>query len=196
MTDLPRRTPTRRAILGGLAASFATPALAHSTAFPDYYKPTVVSTAGRYWQPGEIHVIPDDFFLYLVLADGVAMRYGVGVGRKGLYEPGVFTVARKAKWPSWRPTDAMIEREPEKYAQYADGVEGGPDNPLGARALYLFDDAGRDTYLRIHGTNSPSTIGQAVSNGCARLTNDHVKDLYERVPVGTRVTLHRKNTPT
>ena len=82
----------------------------------------------------------------------MAIRYGVGVGRKGLCEPGEFTVARKAKWPWWRPTNAMIRREPRKYAKYKDGLKGGPNNPLGARALYLYDAEGRDTYLRIHGT--------------------------------------------
>lgn len=198
MTDTPRSALNRRAVLGGLAAAFATPLAsplaAQSSGLPGYFQPTVVNATGRGWRAGEIHVIPDDFFLYLMLTETVAMRYGVGVGRKGLYEPGSFTVARKAEWPSWRPTDAMIRREPEKYAQYADGVEGGPDNPLGARALYLFDAAGRDTYLRIHGTNAPGTIGRAVSNGCARLTNEHVKDLYQRVPEGTRVVLHPKVT--
>ena len=87
----------------------------------------------------------------------------------------------------------MIRREPHKYARFSDGVPGGPTNPLGARALYLYDDNGRDTYLRIHGTNAPSTIGTAVSNGCARLTNDHVKDLYPRVEIGARVFLYPKS---
>ena len=127
-----------------------------------------------------------------MLNDGLAIRYGIGVGRAGLYHSGVFTVARKAEWPSWRPTNAMIRREPERYAQFADGVPGGVNNPLGARALYLYDDEGRDTYLRIHGTNAPSTIGSAVSNGCARLVNDHVVDLYGRVQIGAKVTLHPK----
>lgn len=127
-----------------------------------------------------------------MLQDGIAIRYGVGVGRASLYEAGTFTVARKAKWPWWRPTNAMIRREPHKYARYKNGLKGGPNNPLGARALYLYDDAGRDTYLRIHGTNEPHTIGSAVSNGCARLTNDHVKDLYERVEIGAKVRLYPK----
>ena len=86
----------------------------------------------------------------------------------------------------------MIRRDPEAYAQYAGGMPGGKDNPLGARALYLFDGKGRDTYLRIHGTNKPRTIGTAVSNGCARLTNDHITDLYDRVPIGTTVYLYEQ----
>ena len=98
----------------------------------------------------------------------------------------------KKEWPSWKPTPAMVKREPEKYEKYAeDGMPGGLDNPLGARALYLFVD-GRDTYLRIHGTNQPSTIGRAVSNGCARLVNDHIIELYEKVPLGTKVYLYPK----
>lgn len=88
----------------------------------------------------------------------------------------------------------MIRREPHKYARFKDGLKGGPNNPLGARALYLYDDVGRDTYLRIHGTNEPNTIGSAVSNGCARLTNEHVKDLYEKVEIGALVHLHPKGS--
>lgn len=167
-------------------------AVGHTVTLPPRFLPQLVNTDRRDWAAGSIHVTPDDFFLYLMLADGMAIRYGVGVGRAGLYEAGEFTVARKAKWPWWRPTDAMIRREPAKYARYKDGMKGGPKNPLGARALYLYDDAGRDTYLRIHGTNAPSTIGSAVSNGCARLTNEHVKDLYDRVAIGTRVYLYPK----
>lgn len=177
-------------------ASIAAPkgVIAHSIEMPDRFLPQLVNTGRKNWVSGDVHVIPDDFFLYFMLYDGLAIRYGVGVGRKGLYHPGEFTVARKAKWPSWRPTDAMIRREPHKYARYKDGMQGGPNNPLGARALYLYDDEGRDTYLRIHGTNAPETIGSAVSNGCARLTNEHIKDLYERVAVGARVYLHPKLT--
>ena len=102
-------------------------------------------------------------------------------------------MAHKRKWPPWTPTPGMIEREPEKYARYADGMPGGPKNPLGARALYLFDQGGWDTYLRIHGTDDPSTIGQRVSNGCARLTNDQIVEFYDLVPIGTRVVLQPVN---
>ncbi|KAJ01752.1 L,D-transpeptidase [Sulfitobacter mediterraneus] len=187
---------TRRFFVGGVGAIAAVPqmALAHKVQLPDRFLPQLVNSGRRDWVAGSVHVVPDDFFLYLMLQDGMAIRYGVGVGRKGLYEPGTFTVARKAKWPWWRPTNAMIRREPHKYARYKDGLKGGPNNPLGARALYLYDDAGRDTYLRIHGTNEPHTIGSAVSNGCARLTNEHVKDLYERVEIDARVHLYPKGS--
>ena len=123
---------------------------------------------------------------------GKEVYFPWGVDRNGINIE--FTVERKAKWPWWRPTNAMIRREPHKYAKYKGGLKGGPNNPLGARALYLYDDKGRDTYLRIHGTNAPETIGSAVSNGCARLTNEHVKDLYERVEIGARVFLYPKVT--
>ncbi|WP_446685937.1 L,D-transpeptidase [Mameliella alba] len=188
--------PNRRKFFSMSLASVAVPSglLGHSVQLPDRFLPQLVNTGQPSWLSGDVHVVPDDFFLYFMLEDGLAIRYGVGVGRKGLYRPGEFTVARKAKWPWWRPTNAMIRREPHKYARYKDGMKGGPNNPLGARALYLYDDNGRDTYLRIHGTNAPETIGSAVSNGCARLTNEHVKDLYERVAVGARVFLYPKVT--
>ncbi len=187
---------TRRFFVCGVSAIAAMPqaALAHQVQLPDHFLPQLVNTGRRDWEAGSVHVLPDDFFLYFMLQDGLAIRYGVGVGRKGLYQAGTFTVARKAKWPWWRPTNAMIRREPHKYARYKDGLKGGPNNPLGARALYLYDDAGRDTYLRIHGTNQPSTIGSAVSNGCARLTNEHVKDLYERVEIDALVHLYPKGS--
>jgi lipoprotein-anchoring transpeptidase ErfK/SrfK len=140
--------------------------------------------------PGEIHVDPDAFALYWTLQDDTAIRYTCGIGRPGLYEPGEFYVGAKKEWPSWTPTPDMIARQPERYAQYADGMPGGPDNPLGARALYLFTPERGDTFLRIHGTNAPETIGTAVSNGCARLVNEQIIDLYERVPLNARVVLY------
>jgi len=191
---MPHFSLDRRSFLYGSLSSatfVATAATAHEYLLPERFLPQLVNTR-RDAPAGEIHVYPDEFFLYLMLAGGLAIRYGIGVGREGLYHAGLFTVARKAEWPSWRPTNAMIERDPDLYAKYAEGLPGGPDNPLGARALYLYDADGRDTYLRIHGTNAPSTIGSAVSNGCARLVNDHVIDLYDRVPVGTLATLHPK----
>lgn len=136
--------------------------------------------------PGTIVVDTGNRFLYLSLENDNARRYGVGVGRAGLSLKGAALVGRKAEWPSWRPTRNMIRRNPTKYARYANGVPGGRNNPLGARALYLYRD-GRDTLYRIHGTNEPSSIGRSVSNGCIRMLNDHVIDLYERVPVGTQV---------
>jgi lipoprotein-anchoring transpeptidase ErfK/SrfK len=148
------------------------------------FKPQTVVFSG--YQPGTIVVDPKNHFLYLVQSPVHARRYGVGVGRAGLAFKGSATINRKAKWPSWTPTQNMIRREPKKYARYAGGGPGGPKNPLGARALYLYKGK-RDTYFRIHGTTQPSSIGRSVSSGCIRMINEHVKDLYERVPVGTRV---------
>jgi lipoprotein-anchoring transpeptidase ErfK/SrfK len=140
--------------------------------------------------PGELHVDPDSFSLFWTLPGDQAILYACGIGRAGLYEPGEFFVGAKKEWPAWTPTPDMIDRQPELYAQWADGMPGGPDNPLGARALYLFTPERGDTFLRIHGTNAPDTIGTAVSNGCARLVNDQIIDLYERVPLQARVVLH------
>ncbi len=149
------------------------------------YMPQQVYFRGSY-KPGTIVIDPHKRYLYLVEWFGTARRYGVGVGRAALAWSGTAKIKRKAEWPSWRPTDNMIAREPDKYAKYRDGVPGGPENPLGARALYLYK-GNVDTYYRIHGTNAPWTIGTAVSNGCIRLVNEHVEDLYERVELGTTV---------
>jgi lipoprotein-anchoring transpeptidase ErfK/SrfK len=119
------------------------------------------------------------------------LRYGVGVGRAGLEVQGEAVIQVKKKWPTWRPTDSMIERDPQAYSEFIDNdyvQPGGPTNPLGARALYLFQN-GRDTYYRIHGTTAPRSIGQAASSGCIRMLNEHVIDLYDRVPRGTKVTV-------
>ena len=134
---------------------------------------------------GSIVVDTSDRFLYYVEGDGWATRYGVGVGEQGLTLKGRASIGRKAEWPSWMPTAAMMKRKP-RLSQYAGGVPGGPDNPLGARALYLYRD-GRDTMFRLHGTNEPWTIGHAVSNGCIRMVNDDVIDLYDRTPLETSV---------
>ncbi len=155
---------------------------------PEDMVPTEIRVR-RGFEPGEIHVDPGQFALYWITAPRKAIRYRVGIGRPGLYESGEFTVGRKAEWPRWTPTAAMIKRTPS-YAQFADGMPGGPNNPLGARALYLYDARGRDTMLRIHGTNRPNTIGHAVSNGCARMLNEYIIDLHARVPNGTRVVLY------
>lgn len=186
----------RSLLLGGAAAGtcHALPALAQEQApfsLPESYRPTVVKI-DMYLPPGEIHVLPDQFHLFWIMTKQEAIRFTIGVGRPGLYHSGDFTVGAKREWPSWTPTPEMIARDPEAYGKYADGVPGGIDNPLGARALYLYDEAGRDTYLRIHGTNDPSTIGSAVSNGCARLINDDIIFLYGGVPVGTRVFLYEQ----
>ncbi|WP_371347457.1 L,D-transpeptidase [Ancylobacter sp. IITR112] len=135
---------------------------------------------------GTLVVDPANRFLYLVQENGKALRYGVGVGREGLEFSGTAEVAHKRAWPRWTPTPDMIAREPEKYQKWAGGMAGGESNPLGARALYLFKD-GRDTLYRIHGTNEPWSIGEAVSSGCIRMMNQDVIDLYQRIPDGTKV---------
>jgi lipoprotein-anchoring transpeptidase ErfK/SrfK len=135
--------------------------------------------------PGTVVVDPDAKFLYLVMADGTALRYGIGVGREGFGWSGSAEVARKAQWPRWTPPPAMIRRQPG-LERYRRGMEPGLGNPLGARALYLYQN-GRDTLYRIHGTNEPWSIGQNVSSGCIRLLNEDVVDLFTRVPIGARV---------
>lgn len=155
---------------------------------PEKIKPELrrreVAYDGNY-KPGTVVVDTPARRLYYVMGDGRAMRYGIGVGRAGLALRGDATVGRKGEWPSWTPTDNMIRRDP-RNRRYAGGLPGGLSNPLGARALYLYR-GGRDTMFRIHGTNQPNSIGQAVSSGCVRMLNHDVVDLYERVPVGARV---------
>jgi lipoprotein-anchoring transpeptidase ErfK/SrfK len=139
-------------------------------------------------RPGSIVVMIPERRLYLVEGGGRAMRYAVGVGRaEALNFRGNAVIGRKEKWPHWTPTAYMISAMP-RYASYAGGMDGGLGNPLGARALYLYR-GGRDTYFRLHGTNEPASIGHAVSSGCIRLFNQDIMDLYNRVPVGTTVTV-------
>ncbi len=145
--------------------------------------------------PYEIHVDPGQYKLYWTLPKRKAIRYSVGIGRTQLYESGEFYVGAKKVWPSWTPTPEMIERDPASYARFADGMPGGLDNPLGSRGLYLFQPGRGDTFLRIHGTNDPRTIGRRVSNGCARLINDQMIELYDRVPMNTRVVLYPLGGP-
>lgn len=136
--------------------------------------------------PGTVVIDPHNKYLYLVQEHGKALRYGVGVGKAGLEFTGTANIAYKREWPRWTPTPDMIKRNPELYQPLAAGMEGGEKNPLGARAFYLFKD-GRDTLFRIHGTNEPWTIGQAMSSGCIRLMNQDVMDLYTRIPNDTKV---------
>ena len=128
--------------------------------------------------PGTIIIDTPNTYLYLVMGNGQAMRYGIGVGRDGFTWSGTQTITRKAEWPAWTPPPEMIQRQPYLPRHMA----GGPGNPLGARAMYL-----GGTIYRIHGTNAPETIGTHVSSGCLRLTNEDVTDLYSRVNVGTKV---------
>ena len=188
----------RRDLLkAGLAAPLAgLPAkgFAHDEIIPEYdlpdeYLPREVVISNDF-PAGEIHVDPAQFALFWTLPDNKAIRYTVGIGRPGLYVAGEFYVGAKREWPYWTPTPEMIERQPEVYGPLAEGLPGGLDNPLGARALYLYKHDRGDTYLRIHGTNDPSTLARRVSNGCARLVNTHLIDLYNRVPLNTKVFLY------
>lgn len=180
----------RSLMISGAAAFFAGPAIAASQPYqvPERFRPRIVDIRASF-QPNEIHVDPGQFALYWTLPDNKAIRYAVGIGSEGRYQSGTFRVRRKAEWPSWTPTKAMIRREPNLYAQHANGMAGGGRNPLGARALYLYS-GNRDSLLRIHGTPNPQSVGTRVSNGCVRMVNEHVVDLYNRVPNGTRVVLH------
>jgi lipoprotein-anchoring transpeptidase ErfK/SrfK len=133
-------------------------------------------------RPGTITVDTPNRYLYLSLSNGMAIRYGVGVGRDGFRWKGQTHIGRKESWPDWTPPAAMLKRRPDLPRH----MEGGEDNPLGARAMYLYS-GNRDTMFRIHGSNEPWTIGQAVSSGCIRMLNDDVTDLFNRVRVGTTV---------
>ncbi len=133
-------------------------------------------------RPGTIVIDTRNRYLYRVLENGKAQRYGVGVGREGFGWTGRVRIARKAEWPTWTPPAEMRKRQP--YLPVS--MPGGPNNPLGARALYLFD-GGRDTLFRIHGSNEPWTIGHAVSSGCIRMRNEDVIELYNQVKIGTPV---------
>jgi lipoprotein-anchoring transpeptidase ErfK/SrfK len=153
---------------------------------PQQYWRQEVDYPSRY-APGSIVVDTSARYLYLIMPNDRAMRYGVGVGREeGLQFKGNAVISRKAAWPGWTPTANMIRTQPERYGPYAAGLPGGPTNPLGARALYLYRN-GQDTHFRLHGTIEPYTIGTQVSSGCIRLMNQDIIDLYSRVPVGPRV---------
>jgi lipoprotein-anchoring transpeptidase ErfK/SrfK len=154
-------------------------------ALPDRLRRQIVSF-DRNEPAGTIVIDTANTYLYYVLGNGRAMRYGVGVGREGFTWSGVQSITRKAEWPDWHPPAEMIARQP--YLPRF--VAGGPGNPLGARAMYL----GSSQY-RIHGTNDPTTIGKFVSSGCIRLTNENVSDLFSRVNVGARVVVLPKNAP-
>jgi lipoprotein-anchoring transpeptidase ErfK/SrfK len=190
-----------RAVLSGFACAFAvlaTPASAFTTIDPLTRQPLysadeslkaqavapqrqVVSFDARY-APGTIVVSTSERRLYYVLGNGQAIQYGIGVGRPGFTWSGAHSVTMKREWPDWRPPAAMLRRRPDLPRYMA----GGPDNPLGARALYI-----GSTIYRIHGSNEPETIGEAVSSGCIRMTNEDVTDLYNRARVGTRVVVLR-----
>jgi lipoprotein-anchoring transpeptidase ErfK/SrfK len=151
-------------------------------AIPERYQAQIVPVQPGL-RPNDIHIVSRDYRLYFILPGDRAIRYGVAIGQEGLGWRGLATIGRKVEWPSWTPTPEMIERAPERYAQYEDGMPGGPENPLGARALYFYQ-GDRDTAIRVHGTIVPASIGSSASNGCFRMYNSHVIDLYSRVPLG------------
>jgi lipoprotein-anchoring transpeptidase ErfK/SrfK len=174
----------------GLAGCATTSTPTQSREVDPGYRLKVVTYATRE-APGTIVVDPSNHFLYAVQRGGQALRYGVGVGGEGFGWSGVATVHSKQEWPDWYPPKEMLERRPDirqamRELQGGLGMPGGPENPLGARALYLWQ-GNKDTLYRIHGTNEPWTIGQNVSSGCIRITNEDVVDLYDRTVVGTKV---------
>jgi lipoprotein-anchoring transpeptidase ErfK/SrfK len=140
------------------------------------------------YEPGTIVIDTSARRLYLVESFSTARRYAIAVGREGLQFKGTVAVGDKQEWPRWIPTLDMQKREPKHYGQYKDGMPGGGENPLGARAIYLYDGK-KDTHLRIHGTIAPQSIGTSASNGCFRMINEHVMDLYSRVKIGTKVVI-------
>lgn len=180
---------------GAATTALAVPAWGHAPppdwTVPEDWAPTVVGIRDDV-AAGQIHVVPQNFSLYLTTEPGKAIRYRVGIARGNLYESGRFYLGAKKEWPSWRPTDEMIARNPGAYARFAGGMPGGPTNPLGSRALYLFTPQRGDTYLRIHGTPEPWTVGREVSNGCVRLVNAHVEDLFLRAQIGMPIFLYPK----
>lgn len=151
---------------------------------PTRFQRQQVEYAGEQ-QPGTIIVDPANRLLYFILPGNQAVRYGVGVGRAGFAWSGDAHIGMKRRWPRWLPPEEMLYRDAHA-AEWVNGMPGGPGNPLGARALYLYAD-GKDTLYRIHGTNDPSSIGKAMSSGCIRMLNEDVADLFGRVQVGTHV---------
>jgi lipoprotein-anchoring transpeptidase ErfK/SrfK len=149
---------------------------------PKFWRAEVDDPTGE--RAGTLVVHTDERYLYLVGENGRAMRYGVGIGREGFAWSGHGHIGRKAEWPTWTPPAEMVLRDPSS-APYKNGMPGGTNNPLGARALYIFTPSGNDSLYRIHGTNDPASIGTAVSSGCVRLIDQDIIDLYGRVPVGS-----------
>ena len=159
-----------------------------------------VVTYPTHERPGTIVIDPATHFLYFIHDAGQAIRYGVGVGREGFVWSGRATVQNKREWPDWYPPAEMLVRKPElrRYMVAMPGglgMKGGPENPLGARAMYLYS-GNKDTLYRIHGTNEPWTIGTNVSSGCIRLTNEDIVDLYNRTPIGAKVIVFGTGNPT
>jgi len=190
------RVSSRRAVIGGVAGlnllallGCATTAPVSRAVDPSFARKLVAYPTPE--PPGTIVIDPGGHFLYVMQEGGQAIRYGVGVGAEGFLWSGRATIHNKQEWPDWYPPAEMLARKPELQEHMVQlqsglGMPGGPENPLGARAMYLWQ-GNKDTLYRIHGTNEPWTIGTNISSGCIRLTNDDVTDLYNRTPVGTKV---------
>ncbi|WOI55088.1 L,D-transpeptidase [Palleronia sp. LCG004] len=174
---------------------FPVPAIPPGVVDPKLFRQHVTSPYAQYG-PGTVVVDPDAAFLYLNEADGRALRYGVSVGAEGFGWAGNARMQFKRKWPRWTPPDEMVARQPqyEPYSIANGGMDGGPGNPLGARALYLFQN-GIDTLYRIHGACEPQYLGRAVSSGCVRMLDQDVIDLYERVESGSDVVVLKSMKP-
>jgi lipoprotein-anchoring transpeptidase ErfK/SrfK len=168
---------------GGEDNGYPIPAIDLSKIDPQFFRREVSDPTGE--APGTIVVDPENHFLYHVHEDGNATRYGVGVGREGFAWNGRAMIKRKAVWPTWTPPSDMVMRDSEA-AKWASGMPGGPGNPLGARAMYLFQ-GNRDTLYRLHGTIDPTSIGKSMSSGCIRLLNQDIIDLFSHTPIATRV---------
>ncbi|MBO0903709.1 L,D-transpeptidase [Jiella sp. MQZ13P-4] len=195
--------PDDLATAGGLAATgeigygavtddgFALPAIPTAKVDPQFLRQEVSYPDGAQYEPGTVVVDTANRFLYVVEANGMAMRYGIGVGRQGFSWAGDAEVHDKQHWPKWFPPAEMIDRKPE-LEPYREGMQPGLTNPLGARALYLWQN-GKDTLFRLHGTPEWWTIGTAASSGCIRLMNQDIVDLYNRVPLGAKVVVKQGN---
>lgn len=181
------RSPELDAMYGSVVdGGFVIPAIPYWNINPRYYRQRVVDPTGE--RPGTVVVDTASRFLYLVEADGSAMRYGVGIGREGFAWEGEGVIQWRQKWPKWTPPAEMIARQPAlaKYSVDNGGQPPGLNNPLGARALYIFQN-GEDTLYRLHGSPEWKSIGTAASSGCVRLMNHDIIDLYERVPSKARI---------
>ena len=175
---------------------FPVPAVPVRRVDPRLFRQLVATPPHVPGEPGTLVIDTRERFLYLVQAGGQSLRYAIGVGKQGFSWAGEAQIWEKQHWPRWFPPAEMMERDPYA-AQFPNGMEGGPDNPLGSRAMYLYEGkcnernlrtaSCRDTLYRIHATNEPMSIGKAVSSGCIRMWNQDIIDLYDRVPIGTRV---------
>jgi lipoprotein-anchoring transpeptidase ErfK/SrfK len=190
-TEPSQEVPSKFSALYGPLADepFAVPGLKTSDIDPAFVRKALDYATNE--PAGTIIIDPARHYLYFIEGGGRAMRYGVGVGREGFAWSGAATIKSKQEWPDWYPPKEMIERQPELRARLTElqsgiGMKGGPRNPLGARAMYLWQD-NKDTLFRIHGTIEPHSIGKSVSSGCIRMINQDAIDLYNRTAVGTRV---------